>query len=123
MIVTNTGSRKGDEVVQLYVHQDYTSLKRPVEQLEGFKRITLNPGEKQTVQFSIGFDQVKFWKAGRWQMEPGKLTCPHWLIVTGYSTYWEHRFELSQEANQSDEITEESRGDRLRSPLPCGPRH
>jgi beta-glucosidase len=74
MIVTNTGSRKGDEVVQLYVHQDYTSLKRPVEQLEGFKRITLNPGEKQTVIFPLGFEQVKFWKAGRWQMEPGKLT-------------------------------------------------
>lgn len=74
MVVSNTGSRKGDEVVQLYVHQDYTSLKRPVEQLEGFKRITLNPGEKQTVVFLIGFDHVKFWKAGRWQMEPGKLT-------------------------------------------------
>jgi len=74
MIVTNTGSRKWDEVVQLYVHQDYTSLKRPVEQLEGFKRITLNPGEKQMVIFPIGFDQVKFWKAAKWQMEPGKLT-------------------------------------------------
>jgi beta-glucosidase len=73
MTVTNTGSRKGDEVVQLYVHQDYTSLKRPVELLEGFKRITLNPGERQTVQFLIGFDQVKFWKAGRWQLEAGKL--------------------------------------------------
>ena len=74
IVVTNTGSRQGDEVVQLYVHQDYTSLKRPVEQLEGFKRITLNPGERQTVIFPIGFEQVKFWKAGRWQMEPGKLT-------------------------------------------------
>jgi beta-glucosidase len=74
MTVTNIGDRKGDEVVQLYLHQDYTPLKRPVEQLEGFKRITLSPGQTQTVQFSVGFDQVRFWKAGRWQMEPGKLS-------------------------------------------------
>jgi len=72
--VTNTGTRAGDEVVQLYVHQDHTSLKRPVEQLEGFKRITLRAGEKQTVSFPVGFEQVKFWKDGGWQMEPGSLS-------------------------------------------------
>jgi len=71
--VTNSGSRAGDEVVQLYVHQDYTSLKRPVKQLEGFRRISLDPGEAQTVTFPIGFEQVKFWKNGRWQMEAGKI--------------------------------------------------
>jgi len=71
--VTNSGFRAGDEVVQLYVHQDYTSLKRPVKQLEGFRRISLDPGEAQTVTFPIGFEQVKFWKNGRWQMEAGKI--------------------------------------------------
>jgi beta-glucosidase len=71
--VTNTGARAGDEVVQMYVHQDYTSLKRPVESLKGFARVSLLPGESKTVRFPIGFDQVKFWKDGRWQMEPGDL--------------------------------------------------
>ena len=71
--VTNTGALSGDEVVQMYVHQDYTSLKRPVEELKGFQRITLAPGATQTVTFPVGFQQVKFWKDGRWQMEPGEL--------------------------------------------------
>ena len=74
LTVTNSGSRAGDEVVQLYVHQDHTSLKRPVKQLEGFKGIALQPGESQTVTFPIGFEQVKFWKGGRWKMEPGNLS-------------------------------------------------
>ncbi len=71
--VTNTGSRAGDEVVQMYLHQDYTSLKEPVEELKGFARVSLRAGETQTVRFPIGFDQVKFWKDGGWKMEPGAL--------------------------------------------------
>ena len=71
--ITNTGARAGDEVVQMYVHQDYTSLKQPVEALKGFARVSLNPGQSQTVSFPIGFEQVKFWKEGHWQMEPGEL--------------------------------------------------
>ncbi len=71
--VTNTGARAGDEVVQMYVHQDYTSVKRPVEELKGFTRVSLHPGESKIVHFPIGFEQVKFWKDGRWQMEPGEL--------------------------------------------------
>jgi beta-glucosidase len=71
--VTNTGARAGDEVVQMYLHQDYTSLKRPVEALKGFARISLRPGQSQTVRFPVGFEQVKFWKDGHWQMEPGQL--------------------------------------------------
>ena len=66
--------RAGDEVVQLYVHQDYTSVERPVKQLEGFRRITLNPGEKQTVRFPVGFEQLRFWKDGQWVTEPGAAT-------------------------------------------------
>jgi beta-glucosidase len=71
--ITNTGARAGDEVVQLYVHQDYTSLKEPVERLKGFARISLSPGESRTVRFPVGFDQVKFWKDGHWQMEAGEV--------------------------------------------------
>jgi beta-glucosidase len=71
--ITNTGTRAGDEVVQMYVHQDYTSLKEPVEVLKGFARVSLRPGESRTVRFPIGFDQVSFWKDGHWQMEAGEL--------------------------------------------------
>jgi beta-glucosidase len=51
--ITNTGSREGDEVPQLYIHQKIASVTRPVMQLKGFQRITLKPGEKKTVEFTI----------------------------------------------------------------------
>ena len=47
--VTNTGTREGDEVPQLYVHQRIASVTQPVMQLKGFERITLKAGEKRTV--------------------------------------------------------------------------
>jgi len=56
--VTNTGSREGDEVPQLYVHQKLASVTRPVLQLKGFQRVTLKPGEKKTVQFTITPDTL-----------------------------------------------------------------
>lgn len=71
--IQNTGTVAGDEVVQFYIRQDYTSLERPVKELKGFKRLTLQPGEKQTVSFPVGFDQVKFWKDGKWAAEPGQI--------------------------------------------------
>jgi beta-glucosidase len=51
--ITNTGSREGDEVPQLYIHQKIASVTRPVMQLKGFQRVTLKPGEKKTVEFTI----------------------------------------------------------------------
>ena len=51
--VTNTGSREGDEVPQLYLHQKVASVTQPVMQLKGFERITLKPGEKKTVAFTV----------------------------------------------------------------------
>jgi len=71
--VTNTGAREGDEVVQLYIRQDLTSLVRPVMELKGFQRITLKPGEKREVTFPLGFEEVKFWKDGQWVAEPGTV--------------------------------------------------
>ena len=59
--VTNTGKRSGDEVVQLYIHDVLTErVTRPVKELKGFRRITLQPGETQTVEFEVGFDQLSF---------------------------------------------------------------
>lgn len=51
--VTNTGMREGDEVPQLYLHQKVASVTQPVMQLKGFERITLKPGEKRTVEFTV----------------------------------------------------------------------
>jgi beta-glucosidase len=56
--VTNTGTRSGDEVVQLYIHDVVSSVTRPVKELRGFERVTLAPGEKKTVTFTIGPDAL-----------------------------------------------------------------
>ena len=56
--VTNSGSRKGDEVPQLYIHQRVAEVTQPVMQLKAFQRITLKPGEKKTVEFTITPDML-----------------------------------------------------------------
>ncbi|HKF06980.1 MAG TPA: fibronectin type III-like domain-contianing protein [Candidatus Sulfotelmatobacter sp.] len=70
--VSNTGSHAGDTVVQLYIHQRSGSASRPVRQLKGFKRITLQPGAKQTLHFQLGSDELQFWSAAKkqWVVEP-----------------------------------------------------
>jgi len=56
--VTNTGTREGDEVPQLYVHEKVAPVTWPVMRLEDFQRITLKPGEKKTVEFTITPDKL-----------------------------------------------------------------
>jgi beta-glucosidase len=59
--VRNTGARAGDEVVQLYVHDVLTErVTRPVKELKGFRRITLQPGESRMVEFSISVNELAF---------------------------------------------------------------
>ena len=72
--LTNTGARAGDEVVQLYLHDDVSSLVRPAKELRGFERVTLAPGESREVKFPVGFEHLKFWKNGGWVVEPGTFT-------------------------------------------------
>jgi beta-glucosidase len=69
--VENTGKRAGDEVAQLYIHQRFGSASRPVRELKGFRRITLGPGQKQTVHFALGEEELKFWSPAKkaWVME------------------------------------------------------
>jgi len=69
--VTNSGGVAGDEVVQLYLHQKAGSASRPVRELKGFKRISLKPGETQTVSFSLGPDELRYWSSfeRRWVQE------------------------------------------------------
>lgn len=70
--VTNTGSVPGDAVTQIYIHQRYGSASRPVRQLEGFKRIALQPGETKTLRFPLGKDELQFWnpQTKQWAVEP-----------------------------------------------------
>jgi beta-glucosidase len=58
--VTNTGKARGDEVVQLYIRDEVSSVTRPIKELRGFRRISLNPGETKTVEFSLGFEELSF---------------------------------------------------------------
>src|SRR5262249_38580766 len=56
--VSNTGSRAGDEVVQLYIRDIVSSVTRPVRELRGFERVSLGPGEAKTVTFTLGPDAL-----------------------------------------------------------------
>ncbi len=59
--VTNTGRVAGDEVVQLYVQDEYASLPRPVQELKGYIRLALAPGESKTVTFHLPVNQLAFY--------------------------------------------------------------
>jgi beta-glucosidase len=58
--VTNVGKLRGDEVVQLYIRDEVSSVTRPVKELRGFRRISLNPGETKTVELPLGPDELSF---------------------------------------------------------------
>ena len=69
--VTNTGEMAGDEVAQLYIHQKWGTDTRPMRELKGFERITLQPGETKTVAFPLGPDELTYWStnANGWIQE------------------------------------------------------
>ena len=71
--VANAGKVAGDEVVQLYTHQRSGSASRPVRELKGFKRVTLKPGERQTVTLTLETKELGFWspQTHAWSIEPG----------------------------------------------------
>jgi beta-glucosidase len=72
--VTNTGTRRGDEVVQMYIRDVVSSVTRPVKELKGFRRITLDPGETQTVAFPITPDRLAFYDIDMiYRVEPGEF--------------------------------------------------
>jgi beta-glucosidase len=72
--VKNTGSRTGDDVVQLYIHDPVASISQPVRRLRGFQRVTLSPGESKDVQFRLDASDVGFYNNfGRFRVEPGEI--------------------------------------------------
>lgn len=58
--VKNTGSVRGDEVVQLYIRDEVSSVTRPIKELRGFRRVTLEPNETKTIEFGLGPDELSF---------------------------------------------------------------
>lgn len=73
--VTNTGDRTGDEVVQLYLTDDVSSVTTYTKVLRGFERITLAPGEFRSLTFMLGPQEMGLWdKDMRFTVEPGSFT-------------------------------------------------
>lgn len=72
--ITNTGAYKGDEVVQLYLKDVYASMTRPVKELAGFKRVTLEAGECKKIVFEVEASQTAFLDRDmRWKIEKGLI--------------------------------------------------
>jgi beta-glucosidase len=70
--VKNTGSRNGDEVVQLYIRDVLATVARPVMELRGFARVQLAAGQSKEVAFELGPADLQMLDAGlRWVVEPG----------------------------------------------------
>jgi len=84
--ITNTGKMTGEEIVQLYIHDRISSVTRPVKELKGFQKITLNPGETKTVSFTITDDLLKFWdKDMHYLVEPGDFD----IMIGSNSDQWQ----------------------------------
>ncbi len=72
--VTNTGTRTGDDVAQLYIHDPVASIEQPVRRLRGFQRVTLRPGQTTTVSWTLSAADVGFYdNNGRFRVEPGDI--------------------------------------------------
>jgi beta-glucosidase len=79
--IRNSGARAGEEVVQLYARDPVASVSRPIQELRGFRRIALAPGEAKRVSFTLTPAQFAIWTAGRWRIEPGEIQ-----LMTGASS-------------------------------------
>jgi len=73
--VTNTGNRAGDEVVQLYVQHIGSAVERPRQELKGYRRVKLEPGETRSVRFSLAVSALAYWDAAEdhWVVEDGPI--------------------------------------------------
>jgi beta-glucosidase len=74
--VRNSGTRAGAEVAQLYLQQPPSRVDRPVKELKGFRRVMLQPGETQTVSFTLDKAAMSFYDSAvhDWVAEPGRFT-------------------------------------------------
>ena len=107
VVVTNAGKLEGDEVAQLYLHHDVSSVITLDKALEGFQRIHLQPGESRTLTFPLKQRQLAVWNAKRqWNVEPG----PYTVFAGGSSSaQLSATFTIGQPAWVSSLPTEEDR--------------
>lgn len=72
--VANTGKRRGEEVVQLYIQDPVASVTRPVQELKGFTRVALDPGQRRRVEYVLGSQELGFLDQSlKWVVEPGEF--------------------------------------------------
>ena len=91
--VENTGQRSGDEVVQLYIRDPVASMSRPVKELKGFQRLTLQAGEKRRVGFVLDREHLGFWnREMRYVVEPGEFRV---MVGSSSADVIEAKFEVS----------------------------
>jgi beta-glucosidase len=91
--VANVGKRAGDEVVQLYIRDVAATVTRPVKELKGFQRITLQPGEKRRVEFRLGPEHLGFYnRMMKFVVEPGEIKV---LVGSNSRDLIEAKFEVS----------------------------
>jgi beta-glucosidase len=82
VVVKNVGELPGDEVVQLYVRDNFSAVTRPVKELKGFQRVSLAPGEAQVIHFDITSEALGYFGIDMsWQVEPGDFS----IMVGGSS--------------------------------------
>lgn len=91
--VENIGKRAGDEVVQLYIRDPVASMTRPVKELKGFQRVTLGPGEKRRVEFTLTNEHLGFWNRElRYVVEPGEFRV---MVGSSSAEVIEGKFEVT----------------------------
>jgi beta-glucosidase len=102
--VQNTGKRAGDEVVQFYVHQVESSVKRPTKELRGFERVALRPGKEKTVAFTLSGEKLSFWdvKTHGFVAEPGAFD-----VLVGSSSE-DIRVQAPIEVNRKKAVEQQS---------------
>jgi len=101
--VTNTGKRAGDEVAQLYLHHNTSSVETPDRALAGFRRISLRPGETRAVTFHLTPYEVEIWnREGKWAVENGDYTVSiGGSSAAGQSTQFSFRPPVAAAADSS----------------------
>jgi beta-glucosidase len=91
--VENIGRRAGDEVVQLYIRDPVATMARPVKELKGFQRVTLQPGEKRRVEFVLNRQHLGFWnRQMRFVVEPGEFRV---MVGSSSADVLEAKFEVA----------------------------
>jgi beta-glucosidase len=97
--ITNTGPRAADEVVQLYVQDPLASVVRPTNQLAGFARVALEPGQSRRVVFELDPSQLALYDRGmRFVVEPGKVRVR--IGASSSDTRLQGEFEIAGEARE-----------------------